>query len=235
MILEMARIWFRSESCLARVVTDDWHVVERAQAGGRGILFLTPHLGSFEISARYVARRMALTVMFRPPHKRILAPLLELARNTPGLTAVPATAQGVRAFVRALREGKSIGLLPDQAPSVGEGVWVPFFGRSAYTMTLPGKLARQTGVPIILVAAERLPAGEGWRMHYVAVPEPLPDSAADQAALINATMEQVIRRFPEQYLWSYNRYKVPAGAPAAPPAPATAPASPGAEDGKPAE
>ena len=82
----------------------------------------------------------------------------------------------------------------------------------AYTMTLPGKLATQTGVPIILTAGERLPGGRGWRIHYVRVPEPLPAEPEAQAALLNAAMETLIRRCPEQYLWSYNRYKTPRGA-----------------------
>ena len=81
----------------------------------------------------------------------------------------------------------------------------------AYTMTLPGKLATQTGVPIILTAGERLPGGRGWRIHYVRVPEPLPAEPEAQAALLNAAMETLIRRCPEQYLWSYNRYKTPRG------------------------
>ena len=152
-----------------------------------------------------------MTVMFRPPRKDILAPLLETARNSSAVNAVPATMQGVREFVRALRRGESVGMLPDQAPGVGDGVWAPFFGRMAYTMTLPGKLATQTGVPIILTAGERLPGGRGWRIHYVRVPEPLPAEPEAQAALLNAAMETLIRRCPEQYLWSYNRYKTPRG------------------------
>ncbi|MCC3264412.1 hypothetical protein LLE87_40270, partial [Paenibacillus polymyxa] len=76
------------------------------------------------------------------------------ARNSSAVNAVPANMQGVREFVRALRRGESVGMLPDQAPSVGDGVWVPFFGRLAYTMTLPGKLASQTNVPIILTSGE---------------------------------------------------------------------------------
>src|SRR3546814_5994215 len=93
----------------------------------------------------------------------MLAPVLEQARNTSKLNAVPATMQGVREFVRGLRRGNAVGLLPDQAPGTGDSVWAPFFGRPAYTMTLPGKLARQTGVPIILTAGERLPTGRGDR------------------------------------------------------------------------
>ncbi|MGE8682686.1 MAG: lysophospholipid acyltransferase family protein [Achromobacter marplatensis] len=226
MILENPRVWFKNEQSLAQVVSDDNDVVTAARAENRGILFLTPHLGCFEITARYLARQMPMTVMFRPPRKDILAPLLETARNSSDVNAVPATMQGVREFVRALRRGESVGMLPDQAPSVGDGVWVPFFGRLAYTMTLPSKLAMQTNVPIILTAGERLPHGRGWRIHYVRVPEPLPADPQAQAALINAAMETLIRRCPQQYLWSYNRYKTPRGAPAAPDAGTAPPAAP---------
>lgn len=225
MILENPRVWFRNELSLAQVMSDDNDIVTAARAEKRGILFLTPHLGCFEITARYLSRQMPMTVMFRPPRKDILAPLLETARNSSAVNAVPATLQGVREFVRALRRGESVGMLPDQAPGTGEGVWAPFFGRMAYTMTLPGKLASQTGVPIILTAGERLPNGRGWRIHYVRVPEPLPADAESQAALLNAAMETLIRRCPQQYLWSYNRYKTPRGAPAAPDTGTTPPAT----------
>jgi KDO2-lipid IV(A) lauroyltransferase len=216
MIFEMPKVWFQGDRCLARVRSDDDHVVAAARAENRGVLFMTPHLGCFEITARYLARQMPMTVMFRPPRQDALAPLLDAARNTSAMRAVPATTQGVREFVRALRRGESVGMLPDQAPGKGEGVWAPFFGRMAYTVTLPGKLAVQTGVPVILTAGERLPGGRGWRIHYVRVPEPLPESPEAQAALFNSAMETLIRRFPEQYLWSYNRYKTPRGAPPAP-------------------
>jgi KDO2-lipid IV(A) lauroyltransferase len=129
---------------------------------------------------------------------------------------VPANRQGVKEFVKALRKGEAVGMLPDQAPGEGEGVWAPFFGRHAYTMTLAGKLAAQTGVAVIMTAGERLPQGKGWRIHYVRLPDPFPTDALAQATLINQAMETLIRRFPEQYLWSYNRYKTPAGAPPQP-------------------
>jgi KDO2-lipid IV(A) lauroyltransferase len=213
MIAEIPKVWFRNEESLAKVVSDDDHVVHTARAEKRGILFLTPHLGCFEITARYTARTMPVTIMFRPPRKTLLAPLLQTARNSSAVKAVPATLQGVREFVRTLRCGQSVGMLPDQAPSQGEGVWAPFFDRMAYTTTLPGKLATQTRAAVILAAGERLPKGRGWRIHYVRLPEPLPTSAAAQATLINSAMESLIRRFPHQYLWSYNRYKTPRGAP----------------------
>jgi len=215
MISELARVWFRNPACLDQVTCDDWEVIEQALAERRGLIMLTPHLGCFELAARYAAERIAFTIMFRPHRKAILQGLLDSVRSTSNLKAVPASSQGVRAFVRALRQGEAVGLLPDQAPK-GDGVWAPFFGRMAYTMTLPGKLAAQTGAPLIIAAGERLPGGRGWRMHVKRLQGPLPETAEGQAAWINAEMEAMVRRFPQQYLWGYNRYKVPSGAPAVP-------------------
>lgn len=213
MIMELPKVWLRNQQCLDKVVTDDNAVVEAALGEGRGILYLTPHLGCFEITARYLTRHGRITVMYRPPRQAFLAPVMESARNTSQLNAVPANRQGVREFVRALKRGEAVGMLPDQVPGGGDGVWAPFFDKPAYTMTLAGKLAAQTGVAVILTAGERLPQGQGWRIHYMRLPEPLPDSAGEQAALINHAMETLIRRCPTQYLWSYNRYKIPKGAP----------------------
>lgn len=213
MIMELPKVWLRTAQSVSRVVTDDDHVIADAVARGGGVLCLTPHLGCFEITARYMAAtRGPMTVMFRPPRQDILKPVMEQARNTGTLNAVPATLQGVREVVRTLRRGGTVGLLPDQVPGGGDGVWVPFFGRLAYTMTLPGKLAAQGGVPVLVAAGERLPHGRGWRLHVVRLPEPLPAAASDQAALVNQAMESLIRRIPDQYLWSYNRYKRPRGA-----------------------
>jgi len=210
MMTELARVWFRSRASLDQVICDDWGLIEQTLAEGRGLIMLTPHLGCFELAARYAAERISLTIMFRPHRKAKLQHLLAMVRDTSNLKAVPATAQGVRSFVRSLRRGEAVGLLPDQAPK-GDGVWVPFFGRMAYTMTLPGKLAEQTGAPLILAAGERLPGGRGWRMHVKRLTGPLPQTVETQAAWINSEMEEMIRRFPQQYLWGYNRYKVPSG------------------------
>jgi len=220
MVAETPRIWFQNAACLAQVESNDEAMLAAARAEGRGMLYLTPHLGSFEIIARYLAHAAPLTVMFRPPRAPVLAHVMTAARNASGVTAVPATLQGVRAFVRALQRGEAVGMLPDQAPRAGDGVWAPFFGRMAYTVTLPCRLARQTNAIVILIAAERLAHGRGWRIHAMRAPE-LPEDPLRQATLINRTMETLIRRFPEQYLWSYNRYKSPRGAPPVPSLPST--------------
>lgn len=216
MFMELPKIWLQTEQCLAKIIDDQEQVLIDARETGRGILYLTPHLGSFEMSARHGARYAPLTVMFRPPRKAFLAPALELARNAEGVTAVPANRQGVKLFLQRLKRQEAVGMLPDQVPREGEGVWAPFFGREAFTVTLPGKLAQMTNAIVIVAACERLPKGQGWRMHYLRAPDVLPDDAREQATLFNEMMQTLISRFPTQYLWSYNRYKRPKEAPPPP-------------------
>jgi KDO2-lipid IV(A) lauroyltransferase len=195
----------------ASAVEDNYELVEQALAGGRGIVFLTPHLGCFEITAQQVALRTRLTVMYRPPKQAALKPLMEGARARGNLHLAPATLAGVRILARNLKNGEPVGVLPDQVPQQGEGVWAPFFGRPAYTMTLPAKLAHMGKSPVLLVYAERLPKGRGFRLRFSRFEGSLAGSAAQQAAAINGAMEALIAQCPAQYYWSYNRYKQPDG------------------------
>ena len=115
---------------------------------------------------------------------------------------------GVRVLFKALKRGEAIGLLPDQVPSYGEGEWVDFFARPAYTMTLSGRLAESSGATVLLSFAERLPRGQGYILRF----EPLVlDFSKPVPLQINAALERVIAISPAQYLWSYNRYKIPGG------------------------
>ena len=107
---------------------------------GRGVILLTPHLGCFEVSAIYAAQYTPITVLYRQPHVHYLDRLILAGRGRGQVKLAPANLKGVRALLRALKAGECIGVLPDQVPGEGEGVWVDFFGRPAYTMTLIGKL-----------------------------------------------------------------------------------------------
>ncbi|WP_136413453.1 MULTISPECIES: lysophospholipid acyltransferase family protein [Oxalobacteraceae] len=216
-ILELPFIWCAEQDRILNTVqVDNWDVVQTALDAKRGIVFLTPHLGCFEITAQYVATRTPLTVMYRPPRKQALKPLIEGARARGDLRLAPATLSGVRTLLKVLRQGGPIGILPDQVPQNGEGVWAEFFGKPAYTMTLPAKLHQMSGSPIILTYAERLPHGAGFLIRFIPFDEPMGGSAEEQARAINIAMEKLIARCPAQYFWSYNRYKVPEGI-AAPP------------------
>lgn len=211
-IVELPFVWCaRPERVAAHAVDENWECVQAVLDAGRGIVFLTPHLGCFEITAQQIALRTPLTVMYRPPKKAALKPLIEGARARHNLHLAPANLAGVRILARTLKKGEPIGLLPDQVPQQGEGVWAPFFGRSAYTMTLPAKLAQMGDAAVILVYAERRAGGKGFIVRFVPFDGVLAGSAAEQASAINRAMEQLIARCPSQYFWSYNRYKHPDG------------------------
>jgi Kdo2-lipid IVA lauroyltransferase/acyltransferase len=219
--LELPRLWLRPpDQPIADPVRWEGAAALEAQlVGGRGLVLLTPHLGSFEVAAQAYAERFGqrqpLTVLYRPARQAWLRALEETARARPALATAPATLAGVRLMIRALRRGETVGLLPDQVPPAGLGVWSHFFGQRAYTMTLAARLVQQTGAGVGVVWCERLPRGAGYVVHATALPEPLPPASeergdADAAALaINRSMEAIIRLKPSQYLWGYNRYKTP--------------------------
>ena len=196
-------------------------LIEQALDAGRGLLLLTPHLGCFEICAQAYAERFGarqpLTALYRPARQPWLRELEAYARERPGLRTAPAALSGVRQMLRALRKGETVGLLPDQVPPQGMGVWAPFYGRPAYTMTLAARLVQQSGAALLLMWGERLPQGRGWRVHVRPAPA-LPTSAESEEALqlacaieVNRAMERLIAECPQQYLWGYHRYKQPRG------------------------
>jgi KDO2-lipid IV(A) lauroyltransferase len=214
MIAEFPRVWLGPMPALRWEGLD---VVEAAYQDGKGIIFLTPHMGCFELAARATAARFSpqygdLTVLFRPGRRPAVDRLLEIARAGAGLQTAPTNLAGVRQLMRALRAGKAVGLLPDQVPPADMGLWSPFFGRPAYTMTLAARLALQSGAPMVLAWGERRPWGAGYILHFSAMPS-LPTTDLDTAvAHTNRAMEALIRQCPAQYLWAYPRYKNPAPA-----------------------
>lgn len=211
-VAELPLLWLRHHGEVSAMVVEasGWESVVSALSAGRGAILLTPHLGCFEITAQYVARRYPITVLFSPPKLRRLEPLMRSGRDRALMKSVPPDMSGLRSMLRALHRGEAIGILPDQVPGVGEGEWEDFFGRPAYTMTLVGKLAHKTGAPVVIGFAERLPRGRGFRLHAEVLPAPEPGESFERR--MNRAIEVLVRRCPAQYLWAYNRYKVPAGA-----------------------
>jgi KDO2-lipid IV(A) lauroyltransferase len=232
MVAELPWLWSRGpDERLGDLVRwEGAEHLETALTAGRGLVMLTPHIGCFEIIGQAYAERFGaqqpMTALYRPARKAWLRDLVAQSRNRPGLETAPATLAGVRQMIRALRKGGTIGLLPDQVPPEGLGVWAPFFGREAYTMTLAARLVQQTGAAWLLLVCERLPAGRGYVIRVQPPAEPLPGVldepdaerlALHSAGVVNRAMETLIRQNPGQYLWGYHRYKAPR--PIDPPAP----------------
>ena len=219
LVTELPRLWLRpADQAIGDPVRwENDALIDGLLDDNRGLVLLTPHMGSFEVSAQAYAqrfgRRQPLTVLYRPARQAWLRELEETARARPKLATAPATLAGVRQMMRALKRGETVGLLPDQVPPEGMGVWAPFFGQPAYTMTLAAKLVQQTGAAVAVLCTERLPRGAGYVVRALPLAEPLPASGDEaSAASLNRSMEAVIRLAPTQYLWGYHRYKAPRNA-----------------------
>lgn len=204
--LETFAIWFKDYSKLANWYQGctGWEHVESALVKGKGIIFLTPHLGCFEITSLYYGQFQPITVLFRPPRQDWLMPMIKQGRQRGKVNLAPANAQGVKLLLHALKRGEAIGILPDQAPHEGEGEWVPFFGRPAYTMTLASKLAEKSGAQVLMSFGERLSNGRGYHIHI----KPIGHGGISTPALLNQEIERAIAVCPSQYIWGYDRYKV---------------------------
>lgn len=211
MVAETPRLWFGPPVAMQWEGTK---AVDEAYAARKGVVFLTPHMGCFEITAQGLAERYhadygPITVLYRPARQPALGEVIETARRREGLETAPTTLSGVRQMIKALRQGRAVGLLPDQVPPDGMGQWTPFFGQPAYTMTLAARLILQTGATPLLVWGERLSAGQGFRLRFQPLAEPLSDDLDAAVEQINREMEGLIRQCPQQYLWGYGRYKTP--------------------------
>ena len=204
-------IWRNPKKALGLVEVQNWDVVEAAIGEGHGLVMLTPHLGGFEIIPRVLAQHFPATILYRPSRQEWLNEVVEEGRAYPNMHFVPTNLNGVRQMTRALTRGEAIGILPDQVPSGGEGVWVPFFGRPAYTTPLPARLANRNNTPVVMFTAKRKDIGAGWLMQATRL-APLSEDATIAAAELNVAIENAVLLAPEQFIWSYNRYKHPAGA-----------------------
>ena len=203
-LLETLAIWQKKEAEILALVKNvsNWNVVENALAAGKGIIFLTPHLGCFEITSIYYGSKHSITVLFRPPKLQMLAGLMAAGRSRTGVNLAEANAGGVRKLMQALKRGEAIGILPDQIPKAGEGEWADFFGRPAYTMTLACKLAEKTGATIFMVFGERLPNGAGFDIHFNKV------ASIATSTILNKAIQDQVSKCPSQYLWRYDRWKI---------------------------
>jgi KDO2-lipid IV(A) lauroyltransferase len=211
-VSELPKIWCDPAST-RQMTIEGLDELSPAARGGRGLIILTPHLGAFELAPRAFAQHQPITVLYRPARKAAVERLLQTFRPGENLSTAPATAGGVRQLLRALKRGEAVGMLPDQVPSRGEGMWAPFFGHPAYTMILPIRLALATGAA--LAWALPLRTIDGWLLRLeLWNPQcegPFEGDLLSAVEEMNRKAEEVILRAPEQYLWAYNRYKSPGG------------------------
>lgn len=211
MFLELPYLWApRNATRLNQIIQcDRWDVIDEAVQEGNGVILISPHIGSFEMLCPFYTHRHKAAVIFKEPRMRWLKILIEWIRITPDLKLVPANQSGVKSLLKALLRGHTVGFLPDQVPALGDGVYAPFFGKDAYTMTLVQRMQSIKNSPIFTFGLERLPKSKGYYLHIEPIKESLSDDPELAAKQMNSALENMIRKMPTQYLWGYRRYKKP--------------------------
>ncbi len=222
-VAELPRLWLRprDQSCLGNVQLEGQAYAEQAFAQGKGVIFFGAHCGSFELGSQALAELYGpVTAIYRPARKPWLARLERSARDRDQLTLAPAGLSGIRQMYKSLKANQAVALLADQVPPEGLGLWAPFFGRPAYSVTLPARLALQTGAVLLPVDCERLAHGRGYRLKIWPPVVGLEACAKSEfedgqggllqaVTLVNQAIEAIVLSQPGQYLWAYARYKTP--------------------------
>jgi len=207
-VLEAPAFWFGDRQRLDRWLADE-AAIQQLQAlrdERRGVIWLCPHLGAWELSGLFCSAHGAMTSLYKPQKDATVDRIMYDGRTRLGASLVPTDSGGVKALLTALRRKEMIGILPDHDPPKGSGVFAPLFGMTAHTTELVSKLAARSGAPVWFCIAERLPRGRGYRFHLTPAPADVADPVHGAAAL-NRGVEDAVRRMPEQYWWAYERYR----------------------------
>ncbi len=208
-LTESAWIFHRPiEQMLARIqpgIGQDLHAEVRASA--KGLIMISPHIGNWELCTLPLSQAAPFTYFYRSPRKQGMGQRLVQWRTHLGGQPATLDAAGIRKAMTLLKQGGTLGILPDQEPDADNGQFAPFFGEPALTMTLLSKLARKHDTQLLFCVAERLPHGKGWKMHYLpADPQIASTNLAEATAALNRGVEQCIALCPAQYLWDYKRF-----------------------------
>jgi KDO2-lipid IV(A) lauroyltransferase len=207
--LEMGALWRRPVPDLLRMVSsvDGGELLDAAVDRNRGVILLLPHLGNWELFNPILSARGPFVALYRSARIEQVDRLIRQSRERTECRMAPATSGGVRLLLRALRTGGVVVVLPDQEPVRSAGDFGAFYGVPALTMTLVQGLLQRTGATPLYGVAQRVRGGS-FAAHYLAAPEGLDDADTGLALTrLNLGVERCVRLCPEQYLWSYKRFK----------------------------
>lgn len=207
-MLELGFAWQGNEDRVAASIIEvhGEELLEEARQAGQGTIVLAPHFGNWEVLNFWLSRHLDFTAMYEPPKLAPLDPVIRAGRERCGARLVPTNPRGVAALLKALKRGQAVGILPDQEPNWGSGVFAPFFGRPAYTATLLPKLVTRTNARVVTGVARRL-AGRGYALHFLAADQRVySEDEVVSCTGVNASVEAAIALEPTQYQWEYKRY-----------------------------
>jgi len=210
-LLELGKVWgggAQHALQLVREVRGEERFTQ-ALASGRGLIVAAPHLGCWELLNHWLGARTQLAILYRPPRQPQWETLLRRARGSFAPEQIRADSGGVRALYKRLRAGGVVGILPDQQPRSGEGVFAPFFGIPAASMVLLSRLATRTQAKVLFGFMERLPRGAGFRLHWLDAPADLSNADPLQAGIaLNCGVASCVELAFTQYQWTYKRWSM---------------------------
>lgn len=208
--LEIPLMWeWPVQKCLNLVQeTQGLELIDDALATGKGLILLAPHLGNWELAGLYFSSKYKMASLYSPPNMEEFEDYMIKVRSRIGAELVRGDRRGLMRLMSILKEGGVAGILPDQSPRGKTNAFAPFFGTDVKTMTLVAKLMQKTGANALVTYAERLPDAQGFR---IVIDKADPDLADEDpvvaATALNKSIEDLIRRNPEQYQWEYKRLR----------------------------
>lgn len=202
--------WHRSKKHSANLVLEIKGLKQIKEAATQGaVVFLTPHIGNFEISLKSAAQNISdkkFNILYKPSKSKLLNQIMFLGRTEDNIKPVPTTVHGVISLIRAIKNKEMIGMLPDSVASSGDGVWVNFFDKPVFATTLAAKLTLMPGVKTFIVSSKRV--SKGFVSEFIPY-VPQSDKISEVVQELYKVFESIIKDNPTQYYWSYDRFRVP--------------------------
>ncbi|MFT5013169.1 MAG: KDO2-lipid IV(A) lauroyltransferase [Patiriisocius sp.] len=206
-ITETTYVWTQKVETLLALIgsVDGQPAVERALATNKGVIFVIPHLGNWEVINHFLGQHYGLTHMYQQNHNQKLDQYIQKRRDRTGTRFVSTSQSGIRSQIRTLRRGGCVGIMPDQEPLIHTGQFASFFGIDALTNELAAGFARN-GAAMFIAVCERTSSGFAIRF------DPIEGTIDTTLSAVNLAIEGAVRKKPAQYLWSYKRFRTrPAG------------------------
>ena len=205
---EMPLIWAASDQWIKKKIIkiDGEDTLLAALEQKAGVILVIPHIGNWEILGRHSSHYAPMTSLYKQQKNPALESFIKQGREASGSTLVPTNAKGVGGLLKALRRNELTAILPDHVPAKNSGIFAPFFGQPAYTMTLVHQLIKRTQCKVVVGYAIRVK--QGFELSYEAPETAIYDAEEKvSVAALNQSIEKVIDRHMSQYQWGYKRFK----------------------------
>ncbi|TDR23271.1 lysophospholipid acyltransferase family protein [Marinicella litoralis] len=211
-MFEMGVVWKKHKNSIESLINNihGLDVLEAALAKQQGLLMAVPHFGNWEVLNLWLSRHQGFSFLYKPPEDKKIEQLLLRYRGSGGANQITADAKGVRKIFKVLKQNNILAILPDQQPKNGQGVYAPFMGQAAYTMTLFAKIAGKTKVPVVFAVAERLSDGKGFDLHFKLAADTIYNDVNESVITMNKTIASLVAINPSQYQWTYKRFSIQA-------------------------